>query len=805
MRRVFLAAFLVLVLPALACAQTTETTGDADVVKAARIGTGGPALVEFFKNRTQRTADHDKLRELSVQLGDKTPDVLDKAYTRLVSSGMVAVPLLRQAANNVDDNEAATRARDILKYIEGDEAATLCSAAARLLAAANPDGAVDALLGFLPYAETEKVAQQIEESLVAVATAKGKLHPDLIKAVKDEVPLRRAIAADVICQVGDAEQRQSVKALLKDPRISVRFRVALGLAKRSEADAIPVLIDLMADLSPEQRTRGEEFLTELAGDWNVTVPGGNSPFERKMRREVWRAWWKASEGTTLLDEFRKRTLTGAEREKALELIKDLSKETTKDRDRAAAGLVELGAKVLPLLRKVESDGAAQAAAAARRCVEAIEKDGPTKLPTTAARLVALRKPEGAAEVMLAYLPSADGDDMIEALQEVLPELAFKDGKPDPAFIKALADPVQARRIAAAEALAASSAAQEKVRKLLEDKDLEVRLKAALALAGGGDKEAVPTLIELLADGPADNAWQAEDYLARLAGDKRPEVSLADDAARKKARDAWSKWWKDNSEKVVLARREAAKRMLGYTLVVEQYNNFTGLGRVVELGPDNKTRWEVGQLQAPMDAQIIGHDRVLISEQNMNRVSERDFKGNIKWSKTISQPFACERLKNGNTFVARRNQFLEIDRDGKEVLNLQRNSDYFMAAARLRDGTFAFVNNNYKYVRIDRTGKELKSFRVPFDPIGGSLYFSVLPNGHVLLGQYSANKVTEVDREGKQIWEAKVQWPNMVTRTPNGNTLVASTNTMKVIELDRGGKTVREFRDQNLRPYIAYRR
>src|SRR5262249_37927086 len=129
----------------------------------------------------------------------------------------------------------------------------------------------------------------------------------------------------------------------------------------------------------------------------------------------------------------------------------------------------------------------------------------------------------------------------------------------------------------------------------------------------------------------------------------------------------------------------------------------------------------------------------------------------------------------------------------------------MAAARLRDGTFAFVNNNYQYVRIDRTGKELKSFRVPFDPIGGSLYFSVLPNGHVLLGQYSANKVTEVDREGKQIWEAKVQWPNMVTRTPNGNTLVASTNTMKVIELDRGGKTVREFRDQNLRPYIAYRR
>src|SRR6266542_1410955 len=150
MRRVFLAAFLVLVLPALARTQTTETTGDADVVKAAHLGTTGPALVEFFKNRTQRTPAPDKLRELIEQLGDKKADVRDKAYAGLVSAGMVAVPLLRQAANNIDDNDTATRARDILKYIEGEEAATLTTAAARLLAEAKPEGAVDALLGFLP-------------------------------------------------------------------------------------------------------------------------------------------------------------------------------------------------------------------------------------------------------------------------------------------------------------------------------------------------------------------------------------------------------------------------------------------------------------------------------------------------------------------------------------------------------------------------------------------------------------------------------------------------------------------------------
>src|SRR5205823_222544 len=129
------------------------------------------------------------------------------------------------------------------------------------------DGAVGVVLGFLPFAENEKVAQQVEEALVAAATARGKVHPDLVRALKDDVPLRRAVAADVICRAGDADQRKAARDLLRDPRVSVRYRVALGLARRSDAEAVPVLIDLLADLPAEQRGRCEEFLTELAGEW----------------------------------------------------------------------------------------------------------------------------------------------------------------------------------------------------------------------------------------------------------------------------------------------------------------------------------------------------------------------------------------------------------------------------------------------------------------------------------------------------------------------------------------------------------
>ena len=208
--------------------------------------------------------------------------------------------------------------------------------------------------------------------------------------------------------------------------------------------------------------------------------------------------------------------------------------------------------------------------------------------------------------------------------------------------------------------------------------------------------------------------------------------------------------------------------------------------------------------------MVGRDRVLVVEQNLNRVSERDLKGNIVWSKQFQgrrgQPFQCERLKNGRTFVGMRNGGLvELDRKGNEVASVQYNG-YLMAAAKLRDGGYAVINNNgYTYVRLDKTGKEVKSFRVPIEPVGGSLYFTILPNGNVLVGQYSANKVYEVGAEGKRVWEATVNWPYTATRAANGNTLVSLMNNQKVVEIDKTGKQVREITQPNLRPYKASRR
>jgi hypothetical protein len=109
------------------------------------------------------------------------------------------------------------------------------------------------------------------------------------------------------------------------------------------------------------------------------------------------------------------------------------------------------------------------------------------------------------------------------------------------LVKALTDPLPGQRLAAAEALAGGGADQwPAVRKLLTDPDAEVRLRVALALAYALDKEAVPTLIELIGELPRTQVWDALQVLQALAGPKAPALPSGKDdvATRTKQRDAW---------------------------------------------------------------------------------------------------------------------------------------------------------------------------------------------------------------------------------------------------------------------------
>src|SRR5262249_43986140 len=160
----------------------------------------------FFGKRTKPETDRDKLLALVKKLGDKSADTRNQATAELVSYGPAAVPALRQGANDLDDTEAAAGARKCLQALDGSAGPTLSAAAARPRPRPRPAGAAQALLDFLPLAEDGGVSDEVGRSLQTVAVRDGKLAPAISKALKDSVPARRALAAEVLSKTGGAEE-----------------------------------------------------------------------------------------------------------------------------------------------------------------------------------------------------------------------------------------------------------------------------------------------------------------------------------------------------------------------------------------------------------------------------------------------------------------------------------------------------------------------------------------------------------------------------------------------------------------------
>jgi urease gamma subunit len=190
--------------------------------------------------------------------------------------------------------------------------------------------------------------------------------------------------------------------------------------------------------------------------------------------------------------------------------------------------------------------------------------------------------------------------------------------------------------------------------------------------------------------------------------------------------------------------------------------------------------------------VVGQDRVLIAEHNGQRVTERTLQGEILWQKQIpnSWPVGLQRLRGGNTLIVCRNQILEVDRAGREILVVQRPGNDVVAARKLRDGQMVCVTTQRSVCRLDSEGRESRSFTLPAVMNNG---VDILDNGHVVVCVAWMNKITEYDGEGKVVWQASVPQPWAVCRLPSGNTLVALQQVpAKVIEIDREGKTVAEM-------------
>jgi HEAT repeat protein len=307
---------------------------DVKLLQNAGVATDGPGLVEFFRKQTLSDEQRRAIAKLITQLGDDNFPVRERATQELKALGPVAVPALQQALNHADV-EVAARAKRCLSALKNIPAADLLVAAVRVLAARKPVDGVETLLAYLPENAHPEVEEEIVNALMTLGVRDGEMDPALVRSLKDPRPVCRAIGAEVLGSTRNASHREAVRKLLTDPDRAVRLHVAMSLRGRlkrgqtpcawyqfcpfSTAEsmqgqgvrplfrrplsyardkaAVPVLIDLVAELPRDQARPAEDLLRRLASARAPRIRSGDRAAERKQYRDAWNAWWKEHGGS----------------------------------------------------------------------------------------------------------------------------------------------------------------------------------------------------------------------------------------------------------------------------------------------------------------------------------------------------------------------------------------------------------------------------------------------------------------------------------------------------------------------------
>jgi hypothetical protein len=189
---------------------------------------------------------------------------------------------------------------------------------------------------------------------------------------------------------------------------------------------------------------------ELFSDYQEVNPVGKE-------EETLRAAHIGTEDSSLLAFLRKQTLSEETRKRMQKLIRDLGDPSFQVRQKAKEDLIAQGVTALPELKQAVNNSDPEISGSAKECLKAIGKAPDPAAIVAAVRLLAVRKPAGAPEALLNYLPSAPDETVAQEVRGALAAIAFRDGKPDPTLVQALKDKDPRRRAVAAALLGGGGA------------------------------------------------------------------------------------------------------------------------------------------------------------------------------------------------------------------------------------------------------------------------------------------------------------------------------------------------------------
>lgn len=281
----------------------TPAISDADALKSAGLTeSDGEKLIGYLKLRTVSDADQGKINGLIKQLGaDQFTDRI-KAGEALEFFGPAAIGLLKAAETNKDgDPEIAYQAGRVLKRMEKIPHSAVAAAAVRAVVKTKPAGAASALLGFLPLADSDALANEIRGALVALAAPGGKPEPALVAALSDASHIRRGAAYLALIEGGPAEERIRIKesfdqvkaAVKKETDTAEKFRGLWSLVLTArDRDSMSELIAMVPQLPRGRIWQLEDLLLQLAGTAPEGGRFGKSTEALEKARDAWAGWWE---------------------------------------------------------------------------------------------------------------------------------------------------------------------------------------------------------------------------------------------------------------------------------------------------------------------------------------------------------------------------------------------------------------------------------------------------------------------------------------------------------------------------------
>ena len=191
--------------------------------------------------------------------------------------------------------------------------------------------------------------------------------------------------------------------------------------------------------------------------------------------------------------------------------------------------------------------------------------------------------------------------------------------------------------------------------------------------------------------------------------------------------------------------------------------------VEELDERQAVIWSYGpaEMEHPLSAQRLANGNTLIGDAQAGRVIEVTAEKNIVW-KYENPALAKMRSRNshrtdqGTTLIAieAESKILEVDKEGRIVWQWQApNGDKrkLYQARRLPNGnTMASLSDPGELVEVDPSGKIVRSIGGDHRDIkmGWTSGYAMLPDGGVLLNDYTGRRLIEVDSKGAVVNEMR---------------------------------------------------